>query len=181
MNKSHFLRIAAGAGIALLLGCILAGCTDSSGIITLSRTPDGVVDTGALIKTPTPPTAPPTIAVQWHNGDGWDSVIAGIEWRPLPGGGPHTFKVKAVLLNVPAGFDHLQWSFDSSAPQQVDAPLSFKDSDWNGGKPVPGPTEMTITYSSGKVTKTIYVWNCKSDGTRGTLSTSFSVGVNVMS
>ncbi|GHV67297.1 hypothetical protein FACS1894199_12500 [Bacteroidia bacterium] len=114
---------------------------------------------------------------EYHDGSGWTKVGGGISISKT---GSFTFKVRAILLSgvLPTGFDQLQWSFSPSAPQKTDGLLTFDASTWNSGNPVSASTEMTIT-ATGSAVKNIYVWNCKSDGTRGTISATVSVSVAV--
>ncbi|GHU84071.1 hypothetical protein FACS189473_0300 [Spirochaetia bacterium] len=120
-------------------------------------------------------TEKPSITLSWE----WNGITTAlqnggtVQW---PSGNPAgivtgvTSTAKAVLTGVPAGYELLQWSFDSAsvldtAPQMTLAPAG-----------VSALETVDITYTpSGPVTQDIYVWNCDSSGNPGTLTAHFIV------
>ncbi|GHT73176.1 hypothetical protein FACS1894124_1170 [Spirochaetia bacterium] len=146
---------------------------------------------------------PPTLALFWNDtGAPWTGSEPAIPdtdtgtgtvtwvWDPQAGGGPGATDIKAMamakLTNAPPGFDHLQWSFDSSdkPPKQSALPLEFVD-EWNTGAPLPAssPVEMSISFNrnGGGTSAIIYVWNCDAQGNRpsGSNAAEASFTVNV--
>ncbi|GHU94110.1 hypothetical protein FACS189479_06440 [Spirochaetia bacterium] len=178
--------------IALIFAGLLAGLTacqmEFEGLDI--GTPATGVDTGTGITGggyggTTPPPAPsPSIALYWDGDEAAERTGDTIIWSAFDlGARPPVTVTKtalAVLKNPPAGFEYLQWTFETDTNAKADASedglLAFGDA-WHTGAQDKGSSEMPINAGLGVTEAKITLWNCDSTGKRGTVSAFFILKV----
>ncbi|GHV86754.1 hypothetical protein AGMMS50255_0500 [Spirochaetia bacterium] len=172
------------AGFTLILCGFLAGlvaCQIEIEGLDIKTTPATKVDTGPVINGGGNGSGPaPSIALYWDGDEAAERTGDTIIWPAFDLGTRTPVTVTktalAVFKNPPAGFEYLQWTFETDTNAKADASedglLAFGDA-WHPGAQDTGLSEMPINAGLGVTEAKITVWNCDSTGTRGTVSAFF--------
>ncbi|GHV87144.1 hypothetical protein AGMMS50255_4400 [Spirochaetia bacterium] len=171
------------AGFALILCGVLAGCQNPVMGLDIG-TPATSVDTGPVINGWYGGDPVPSIALYWDGNEVAERTGDTIIWPAFDLGTRTPVTVTktalAVFKNPPAGFEYLQWTFETDTNAKADASedglLAFGDA-WHPGAQDTGLSEMPINAGLGVTEAKITVWNCDSTGTRGTVSAFFILKV----
>ncbi|GHU84066.1 hypothetical protein FACS189473_0280 [Spirochaetia bacterium] len=183
INMSIKMKKTDVAIIALILAGVLAACQNPIKGYDM-ETPTTGVDTGSTSSGggPVPPT--PRIALYWDGDESAERTGDTIIWPAVDLGARNpatvTRAAKAVFKNPPAGFEYLLWTLETDTNARADVAddglLAF-DYVWHKGAQDKGSSEMPINAGLGVTTAKITVWNCDSTGTRGKVSSSFTLDV----